>query len=139
MDKFEIHVDDNFHYMVERYRQKEGEYDTLDQALAKCKKIVNQSLVLNYREGMTGNQLWDCYKAYGVDPFIFGTSDVPFSAWTYAKEICLKDINSVKENYAKAGPEIREIMARNEAFDTFLTGVGNDIKGIEFTSRVKRH
>lgn len=103
MAKYEIYVDDNFHSMDESERYKEGEYDTYDEALAKCKAIVDRWLALNYREGMTGDQLWEHYRSFGEDPFIPGSGDNRFSAWTYAKEICMNDIESVRRNRAAAG------------------------------------
>lgn len=139
MDKYEIHVDDNFHYMDESYRFKEGEYDTYDEALAICKEIVDRSLALNYREGMSSNQLWECYVSYGVDPFIPRSGDDYFSARSYAKEICMKNIESVKRNHASADSEAREIMARDEAFDEQMIDILGDTKGVGFVPRVKRH
>ncbi len=83
--KYEVWVDDNFHYADEEERYKSGEYDTYEEAEAKCKEIVGWSLEevhYNYYE----------YQRWGDDPFIAcnGRPSPPkcFSAWNYAKEQC---------------------------------------------------
>lgn len=42
--KYIVYVDDNFHYMDESERYCAGEFDALEEAIAKCKQIVDESL-----------------------------------------------------------------------------------------------
>jgi len=83
--KYEVFVDDNFHYMDEDERYKLGEFDTEEEAVAACKEIVDKFLLFNYKPGMTAEELYSHYTDFGEDPFVRPGS---FSAWTYAKERC---------------------------------------------------
>lgn len=86
-------VDDNFHYMDKDERYKHGEYDTPEEALGVCKKIVESSI--RYEEGATPEELYSNYCMFAEDPFIIG--DVWFSGRDYAKEYCeklCKEINN---------------------------------------------
>ena len=89
MPRYRVMVDDNFHYMDENERYEHGTYDTMDEALAVCRAIVEQSLKHGYAPGMTAEALYEGYVAFGDDPFIIvidGTDErAKFSAWTYAK------------------------------------------------------
>lgn len=85
--KYEVFIDDNFHYMDESHRYKLGEYNTLKDAFEACKKIVDEFLNENYKSGMTSDDLMSQYVLYGEDPFIVGADEsVPFSARDYADE-----------------------------------------------------
>jgi len=85
-------VDDNFHYQAADERREHGTYPTLDEALAACRDIVDQSLEQEYRAGISPEALYDRYVSFGDDPFIVvddGTDKhAAFSAWSYAKERC---------------------------------------------------
>ena len=100
--KYEVYVDDNFHYMDEDERYKLGEFDTAEEAIAAAKKIVDDFLELGYRPGMTPRELFVGYRDFGEDPFI--RSDDPtckFSAWDYARvrseEICAEREKAQKD------------------------------------------
>jgi hypothetical protein len=81
-------VDDNFHYMDESERYEIGEFDTLEAAVAACKRIVDEFLISNYSPGMTAAELYTQYAFFGEDPFVIdaGQETVPFSARDYASE-----------------------------------------------------
>ena len=51
--KYQLYVDDNFHYQDESERYLAGEYDTLEEALAAAKGIVDEFSQKEYRPGMT--------------------------------------------------------------------------------------
>jgi hypothetical protein len=92
---FQVLVDDNFHAYEESDRYQRGVYDTLDEAIAVCRAIVDRDLAHQYTPGMTADELYSRYTSFGEDPFIRDTEhagipseDVPFSAWTYAKQRC---------------------------------------------------
>jgi len=83
--RFTVWVDDNFHYMDESERYKQGEYDILEEARAACKKVVETSV--EYKPGATADDLYGEYIMFGEEPFIVG--DVEFDAFNarkYAKE-----------------------------------------------------
>jgi len=84
--KYIVMVDDNYHYMNEDERYKHGEYDTPEEAISVCKKIVECSI--EYENGATPGELYSNYCMFGEDPFIIG--DVGFSGRDYAKEYCEK-------------------------------------------------
>jgi hypothetical protein len=89
--KYAVYVDDNFHYMDESERYKQGEYATCEEAVRVCKKIVDDFLELGYKEGISFKEMWDGYTMFGEDPFIQTTDkNCFFSAWTYAKQRCLE-------------------------------------------------
>jgi hypothetical protein len=96
---FQVFVDDNFHAYDESERYQLGTYHTLDAAIAACRTLVDRDLAHHYKPGMTPDELYDQYRAFGEDPWIKNTereigspAEVPFSAWEYAKrrsaEIC---------------------------------------------------
>jgi hypothetical protein len=95
--RFVVLVDDNFHYMDESERWQCGTFDTLEDAVAACKVIVEASLREAYQPGMSARALYATYQMFGDDPFIRaegvtravnadGEPAVLFSAWTYARE-----------------------------------------------------
>ena len=93
MDKitnsFKVFVDDNFHFMDESERFEKGEYETYEEAVEVCKKIIDQFLDVNYSEGMSAKELYDKYKAFGSDPFIVPKPEkAEFYSWGYAKKRC---------------------------------------------------
>jgi len=85
--KYCVFVDDNFHYQDDAERFADGVFDTAQEALAHCKKIVDDSLRHLYKHyPSTADRLYDDYQDFGDDPFI--RSDDPnckFSGWGYAK------------------------------------------------------
>jgi hypothetical protein len=92
MPRYRVMVDDNFHYQDSDERRELGIYETLEEALAACRAIVNQSLEEEYRPGISAEALYDRYTSFGDDPFIVVLDDTDdsatFSAWSYAKERC---------------------------------------------------
>jgi hypothetical protein len=90
---YRVLVDDNFHYMdaSERYelRYEQGGFDSCEDAIAACKKIVDDFLLSSHKPPMIWEELWELYTAFGDDPFIVPyNADCSFSAWDYAKERC---------------------------------------------------
>jgi hypothetical protein len=85
-------VDDNFHYMDESERYEHGIFPTAAEAVAACKRIVDENLANAFRPGATEQELYEAYTTFGEDPFILpvaSTDDaVHFSAWDYARERC---------------------------------------------------
>ena len=90
MVRYKVLVDDNAHYMEEDERSEYGMFDTLAEAVAACRHIVDRSLAHLCRAGMTAAELYDEYTSFGDDPFIVALegSDptARFSACNYASE-----------------------------------------------------
>ena len=85
---YRVMVDDNFHYQDEGERYTRGEYDSLDEAIAACKKIVDDFLDSAYKPDMTAEALYAQYTSFGEDPWIRGEEKAPFSSRAYAKQRC---------------------------------------------------
>jgi hypothetical protein len=85
--KYQVYVDDNFHYQDESERYLAGEYDTVEDAIAEAKGIVDEFLQQEYRPGMTAEELYD-HVSFGDDPSIRSEDKKgsEFSAWDYAKQ-----------------------------------------------------
>jgi hypothetical protein len=92
MPRYRVMVDDNFHYQDSHERREQGTYESVDEALAACRGIVDQSLQEEYRAGISAEALYGRYMSFGDDPFIMvleGADDsATLSAWSYAKERC---------------------------------------------------
>jgi hypothetical protein len=103
-------VDDNFHYGEEDERSEYGVYPTPEEALATCRKLVDESLLAEYRNGQTAEKLFDRYQSFGDDPFVVapaGAPKVEFSAWTYARERA-RDLTAPGEAGARCRDEIAQ-------------------------------
>lgn len=86
---YRVLVDDNFHYMDEGERYELGRFDSLDGAIAACRKIVDDFLRGQYEPGMAASELYSRYRSFGEDPFVVPPdAPRPFSAWDYARERC---------------------------------------------------
>jgi hypothetical protein len=70
MPRYRVMVDDNFHYQDSDERWEQGTYESVDEALAACRRIVDQSLQDEYRAGISAEALYDRYMSFGDDPFI---------------------------------------------------------------------
>ena len=77
--KYEVYVDDNFHYMDESERYKLGDFETCEEAVAACKKIVDEFLEQGYEKGMSFKELYEGYIGFGEDPFIVSGDKIVFS------------------------------------------------------------
>jgi hypothetical protein len=86
---YKVMVDDNFHYMEDDERWEYGTFATADEALAACRRLVDGSLLEEYRDGATAEKLYDRYTSFGDEPFavaLDGAEKVEFSARNYARE-----------------------------------------------------
>ena len=83
-------VDDNYHYMDEAERYELGAYATLEAATQAARALVDEFLLSALKPGMTAQQLFEHYTAFGEDPFIAPAEGepAPFSAWDYARRRC---------------------------------------------------
>lgn len=98
LKNFQVFVDDNFHYMDEDERYSANGYDTAEEAIAFCQKMVDDFLIRHYETGMTSDNLYDYYTSFGEDPFIrCNNPDMTceFSAWKFAEK---RSIEMCKNN-----------------------------------------
>ena len=87
--KFAVFVDDNAHYMDESKRYRLGEFLDYDEAVTKCRRIIDDYLAAAFQPGMKAEELYAAFTAFGEDPFI--SPDIAqerFSAWNYARLRC---------------------------------------------------
>jgi len=91
-DHYQVFVDDHFHYQDESHRYLDGAFPTYDEAVERCRAIVDGDLEHAFKPGFTAEDLFEKYSFFGLDPFIKTAPDrrvdPPFSAWNYAKERC---------------------------------------------------
>jgi hypothetical protein len=73
-------ADDNFHYQDLEERWEQGTHDTVDEALAMCCELVEQSPKGECRPGIAADALYDPYLSFGDDPFIVVIEDTSESA-----------------------------------------------------------
>lgn len=85
---YTLRVDDNYDYMDADARYTHGEFESVESALQAAQTIVLDYLSAAYTPGMSADALYQNYTSFGVDPFIVGPGDSPFSAWKYAKAQC---------------------------------------------------
>ena len=95
--KYEVCVDDNYHYMDESERYSVGSYSSLKAAIESCEEITIKSLEHFYEKGMTPEKLSAQWAMFGEDPFIAGADgSVPFSARKFiTNQLCKLVIESL--------------------------------------------
>ena len=87
--RYRVMVDDNFHHMDAEERYEYGAFATCEEAMAACRRIVDDFLHDQYRPPMTTDELWRLYTAFGDDAFIITTDRMcSFSGWAYARARC---------------------------------------------------
>ena len=94
--KYKVIVDDNYHHGDESERYPVGSYDSLEEAINKCKELTIESLEYFYETGITPENLSAQWALFGEDPYIFGgEGSVPFSARKFiTTELCQLIIDS---------------------------------------------
>lgn len=68
MSRYEIVVDDNYHFMDEDERTQHGVFETAIQAIAACKAIVDADLRRLHKPGMVAADLYNLYTSFGDAP-----------------------------------------------------------------------
>ena len=86
---FTVFVDDNGHYRDEPARYRKGDYATWDEAVTICREMVDDYLASAHRPGMSADDLFRNYTAFGEDPFVVPVPDgLAWSSWDYARARC---------------------------------------------------
>jgi len=89
LKKYDVYVDDNFHPgdIDERYHL--GTFDTREEALAACRRKVDEYFEQIDKGLYSFKELWEGYMIFGEDPFIYNDDkNKHFSGWDYAKTRC---------------------------------------------------
>jgi hypothetical protein len=98
---YTVLVDDNYHSGDESERYTSGTFPSLEAAIEACKYIVDEFLEESCK-GIepSSDALYKHYVAFGPDPFIVtnapSMAEAPFSAWTYAREQCVRRFGNPK-------------------------------------------
>jgi hypothetical protein len=82
---YRVTIADNFHYMDESEYLDGGVFATYDEALARAKAIVEESLASNWQAGDTPDALMARYTMFGDDAFIVPAQAPRFSGRDYAR------------------------------------------------------
>ena len=80
---YTVIVDDNFHYQDPDYRTQITGFASAEQAVEKCKRIVDACLEECADPGRSAEDILDYYQSFGADPWIQCPQDaaaVQFSA-----------------------------------------------------------
>jgi hypothetical protein len=89
MHAYRVMVNENSHYMDEAERYEHARFHSCEEAIAACKKIVDDYLLANHSPGMAAEELYRSYTTFGEDPFVLTTDEqCQFSAWDYARQRC---------------------------------------------------
>jgi hypothetical protein len=92
MSRYTVLIDDNFHYQDESERITHGTFATAVEAIAECKRIVDEDLKGLLQPGITAPALYARYMGFGDGPFVVPVDPndprVPFSAPAYAEQRC---------------------------------------------------
>lgn len=109
---YKVCIADNFYYMDPDEIYVARAFDDLSEAVAYCRRRVDQCLDEFLASGISSAALWEHYVSFGEDPFIIvGTAEprAPFSAWDHARERCASLCDGVGASGAPCGvsPERR--------------------------------
>ena len=84
---YKVIVDDNFHHGETGYLH--GTFENLDDALAACREITEDSVQQYFKPGETAEEMHSNYRMFGDDPYVVapvGAERVTFCAWDFARE-----------------------------------------------------
>lgn len=87
--KYTVRILDNFHFMDESEEYNSGIFNTYEEAVSKCKKIIDDFLESAHQPGETATQLYETYVMYGETPIIWGDGLGNFSSNDYCRERCV--------------------------------------------------
>ena len=86
--KYMVSVDDNFHFMDESESYSLDGFDSYEEAVAKCKEIIDDFLEDAVEPNDTAEGLYSTFVMYGETPHIYGENLGQFSATGYARQRC---------------------------------------------------
>lgn len=100
--QYTVRVLDNYHFTDQSEEYNSGTFDTYDEAVLKCKEIVDDFLESAYQSGDTAEQLYGTYVMYGETPLIWGENLGSFDANEYTRKRCSEIIKLHQPNVEKA-------------------------------------
>ncbi len=92
--KYTVRILDNFHFMDRSEEYNSGIFNTYDEAVDKCKSILNEFLEDAVRPNDSADSLHTCWLMYGENPLIFGDATGNFSSSEFVKQRCEELTNS---------------------------------------------
>jgi len=86
VSRYKVMVDDNFHCMEEDERYEHATFSTIEEAIAACKRIVDDDLSAFAKgKNYAPDDLYEHYVSFGSDQFIVALDSQDgrpsFSAW----------------------------------------------------------
>ena len=97
MHTYLVLVDDNFHHMDEGEQYELGEFATCAEAVAACKRVIDDFLDSNRETPRSQDELWNLFTTFGDSPLIVTADrECRFSAWEYATLRC-EELAQVKD------------------------------------------
>jgi hypothetical protein len=125
--KYRIIVDDNFHFMDESESYNSGSFSTYEEAVAKCKTIIDDFLGDAVRPDDTPEGLYSTFVMYGETPHICGEKLGNFSATDYARQRCSDLTNA---SYGKKGAKAAFIIRplQGETVEQFKARLKEQLK-----------
>jgi hypothetical protein len=87
--KYRVIIDENFHFMDTSERYGSGVFETYEEAVAKCKEIIDEFLESALTPTDSADSLYICWQMYGENPFIDGKNLGDFTSRQYVKERCV--------------------------------------------------
>jgi hypothetical protein len=90
MKRHQVLVMDNYCPPDESATVVARSFDSLDEAIAYCKRVVDEFLQATFKPGMSADRLWKHYTTFGKNPEVWGASNdkTIFVGWDYAKRRC---------------------------------------------------
>lgn len=83
-------------------REVDGAYATYEEALARCRALVDQKLQELARKCRSVQDLWQKFQTSGVEPFIDPPGEPPFIAAEYAQSQCRSVLESARQTEPQA-------------------------------------
>ncbi|MEY8095846.1 hypothetical protein AB9F29_00270 [Falsihalocynthiibacter sp. S25ZX9] len=74
---FTVFVDDNFHHGDPEERLTDRTYETRDEAIARCKQLIENELLSYLEQGFSVEKLYATWMMFGEAPYI---PEVDYSA-----------------------------------------------------------
>lgn len=99
--KYAVRILDNFHFMDKSEEYNSGSYDTYEEAVSKCKEIVDDFLESAYQPGDTADGLYGTYVHYGETPLVWGEDPGTFDANQYARMRCQQIVKNRQQRINK--------------------------------------
>ena len=86
---YEVRVADNFRYMEKDAEYSAGFFSSGEEAIEKCKLIVERCLRECGEGSKSAAEIVACYRYFGDDPYLVPCNGAPalvFSGWDYAEK-----------------------------------------------------